>query len=95
VDLTDGFKGRPVGELILKGKTEAMMAWQPLTETQFNHPSTAAYQAAYEMLRSEDPGAYQSFAALVGEYGEDPLASFHLKRLLGGESTVSVMFEEK
>ena len=29
-------------------------------------------------------GASQAFAALVGQYGEDPLATFHLKRLLAG-----------
>ncbi len=95
VDMTDGFKGRPVGKLLLKGKSESLMAWQPLTEAQFSHPSTAAYQAAYEKLASEDPSAYQSFAALVGDYGEDPLANFHLKRMLGGENGVTMMFAEK
>jgi adenylate cyclase len=66
-----------------------------LTEDQHDHPSTAAYLRAYEQLQAEDPAAYQAFAALVGEYGEDPLADFHLRRVLGGQTGVTVEFTEK
>jgi len=34
--------------------------------------------------------AAQAFAALVGEVGDDPLASFHLRRLLTGESGIEI-----
>lgn len=34
-------------------------------------------------------------AALVGEYGQDPLATFHLKRLLAGDKRVAIAFDEK
>jgi len=95
VDEIDGFKGRPVGELILKGKTESLNAYEPLTEAKFDHPSTAAYLKAYDQLKSNDQAAYQAFAALVGEYGEDPLADFHLRRVLGGQTGVTVEFAEK
>jgi adenylate cyclase len=95
VDLINGFSGRPVGELLLKGKNEQLMAWEPLTAERFEHPSTAAYMDAWEQLKAGDPSAYQAFAALVGAWGEDPLADFHLHRVLGGSKGVEITFSEK
>ena len=34
-------------------------------------------------------------SALVGEYGQDPLATYHLKRLLAGDKRVAIAFDEK
>jgi adenylate cyclase len=34
-----------------------------------------------------------SFAALVGKYADDPLAGFHLKRLLNGAKGVRMQLE--
>ena len=42
-------------------------------------------------LEAGDPAASQAFAAIVGQDGEDPLATFHLKRLLSGESGVRIV----
>ena len=95
VNMIDGFLGRPVGELLLKGKSEPLVAWEPLSQARFEHPSTAAYIGAYDLLKARDPAAYQAFAALVGEHGEDPLADFHLRRVLGGDTGVSVELSEK
>jgi adenylate cyclase len=39
---------------------------------------------AFAKLETGDPGAIAGFAAHVGKYPEDRLASFHLKRLLNG-----------
>ncbi len=89
------FKGRPVGTLMLKGKTEGVEVFEPLLEDGPDSPAMNAYSEAFARLADEDPAARQVFAALVGEYGDDPLAMFHLKRLLAGESGVQMTFDEK
>ena len=80
------FEGRPAGTLLLKGKSQMLKAFEPLASEQFSSPANARYLEAYEMLEAADPGARQAFAALVGEYDNDPLTMFHLSRLLAGET---------
>jgi adenylate cyclase len=89
------FKGRAVGTLVLKGKSEGLKVYEPLSAEQSESPATEAYREAFAKLESGDAGASQSFAALVGQYGEDALATFHLKRLLAGETGVEIAFGEK
>ena len=86
VDRIDGFVGRPVGTLLLKGKSEPLKTYEPLTRERHAHRSTAAYLAAFKKLDAKDPTARQAFAALIGQYDEDPLALFHLGRLIAGET---------
>ena len=90
-----GFDGRPVGRLILKGKTEGLTVFEQLLVDQAQVTATKSYRQAFAKLESGDPGASQAFAALVGQYGEDPLATFHLKRLLAGDTGVEIAFGEK
>jgi adenylate cyclase len=80
----DDFRGRPVGDLLLRGKSESLRAFEPLRIDQFDSPATKTYLEAFAKLETNDPGAMASFAAHVGNQPEDQLASFHLKRLLNG-----------
>ena len=89
------FAGRPVGTLVLKGKTVGLDVFEPLTPEQMQAPATDAYYAAFRKLESNDPGAKQDFAAIVAQHGEDPLAIFHLVRLLAGENGGRIVFGEK
>jgi adenylate cyclase len=89
------FNGRPVGTLTLKGKSEGLKVFEPLLPEQANAPATESYREAFAKLEAGDAGTSQAFAALVGQYGEDPLATFHLKRLLAGEKGVEITFGEK
>lgn len=84
------FSGRPVGNLVLKGRAGELAAFEPLSEADAASPQTQAYIEAYAKLEALDPSASQAFAAVVGQFGNDPLATFHLKRLLAGESGASV-----
>lgn len=95
VEQVPDFKGRTVGVLVLKGKSEGLKVFQPLHADQVESPATKAYNEAFQQLDANDPEAKQSFAALVGRYGEDPLATFHLKRLLAGDTGARIVFEEK
>jgi adenylate cyclase len=85
-DKVDHFKGRPVGDLVLRGKTEAMRAFEPLTTDRYGSAATASYLYAFAKLEKSDPGAMAAFAAHVGKHSADQLASFHLKRLLNGHT---------
>jgi len=91
VDLIDDFCGRPIGLLHLKGRAEPLRAYEPLRPSP--DPAPTAYRAAYAKMEASDPSAAQAFAALVGEVGDDPLASFHLRRLLTGESGIEIDLE--
>jgi len=80
----ENFRGRPIGDLVLRGRGEVIRAFEPLQEKQFNEPATKSYLDAYALLKAEDVGAVAAFAAHVGKQPEDRLAAFHLKRLLNG-----------
>ena len=80
----DGFRGRPVGDLMLRGRAEALRALEPLSSKQYDDPSTASYLEAFGRLEAGDANALTAFAAQIGKCPDDQLASFHLKRLLNG-----------
>ncbi len=82
----DGFFGRPVGDLVLRGRREPMRAFEPVAEEERSSPHTLTYLKGFEKLEAGDPGALALFAALVGERPHDALAQYHLKRLLNGHS---------
>ncbi len=87
------FRGRPVGDIVLRGRSEPLRTYEPLSEEAFAAPSTAQYSEAFAKLEAGDAGAMPAFAALVGMHADDPLASFHLKRLLNGAKGVRMQFE--
>jgi adenylate cyclase len=81
-----GFSGRPVGDLLLRGRSEPIRVFEPLSPEECASPHTSAYLAAFAKLEAADPGALAAFAALIGERPGDALAQYHLKRLLNGGS---------
>ena len=87
------FRGRPVGDLILRGRTEAMRAFEPLQDEQFKDTATKSYLHAFAKLEAGDPGAIAAFAAHIGKVPGDQLASFHLKRLLNGSSGTRIVMD--
>jgi adenylate cyclase len=80
----DGFCGRPVGDLRLRGRSEPLRAYEPLASEEVGSPATRAYAEAFAKLEAHDPAAIGAFAALLGLRPADPLAQYHLKRLLNG-----------
>jgi adenylate cyclase len=87
------FRGRPVGDLVLRGRTEALRAFEPLRRTQYEDPTTKSYLEAFAKLEAGDPGAMAAFAAYVGKNADDQLASFHLKRLLNGATGARIVMD--
>ncbi|MGA2057859.1 MAG: adenylate/guanylate cyclase domain-containing protein [Bradyrhizobium sp.] len=87
------FCGRPVGDLLLRGRSEPLRAYEPLAAAEFEGPATAQYGAAFAKLEAGDAAAMPAFAALVGLHASDALAGFHLRRLLNGAKSVRIQLE--
>jgi adenylate cyclase len=92
-DRMENFRGRPVGDLILRGRTEAIRAFEPFQVGRCNEPVAESYQKAFALLEAADPSAMAAFAAHVGNYPTDQLASFHLKRLLSGTYGAKIVLD--
>ena len=82
------FQGRPIGTLLLKGKTSSVRCFEPLSAERAD--VAEAYQKAFDLLAANDPKAKQAFAALMGQYDDDALATFHLGRILSGETGADI-----
>ena len=87
------FRGRPVGDLMLRGRNEIMRALEPLQVEQYDDPATKSYVEAFAKLEANDPGAIAAFASYVGSQPQDTLGSFHLKRLLNGATGARIALE--
>jgi len=87
------FHGRPVGDLMLRGRSEPLRAFEPLRPADFQAPAVAQYSEAFAKLEAGDVTAMPAFAALVGSHATDALAGFHLRRLLNGAKGVRMQLE--
>jgi len=77
---------RRVGQLVLKGKTEALLVCQPVNDGLEGPVDTArlqAYEAAYTLMAASSPEALAAFEALAAQDANDPLVRLHLGRLRG------------
>ena len=92
-DSTENFRGRPVGDIVLRGRSEPLRAYEPLTAAAFEAAATSQYSEAFAKLEAGDAAAMPAFAALVGQHADDALAGFHLRRLLNGAKGVRMQLE--
>jgi class 3 adenylate cyclase len=92
-DASDSFRGRPVGDLVLRGRSEPLRAYEPLSEAAFSAAATSQYSEAFAKLEAGDAGAMPAFAALVGTHADDALAGYHLRRLLNGAKGVRMQLD--
>ena len=92
-EAVEDFRGRPIGDLVLRGKAEVMRAFEPLQEQQYKDGAAKSYLEAFSLLEKNDPGAIAAFAAHVGKYRDDQLAAFHLRRLLNGATGTRITMD--
>ena len=57
------FHGRPVGDLVLRGRTEALRAFEPVSGEQYENEAMNSYLEAFAKLEANDPSALAAFAA--------------------------------
>ena len=95
VALCADFVGRPVGDLMLVGKSEAIAAFEPLSAEERGSTYIEAYLQAYERMAAHEPDARAAFEELHRQRPEDRLVRFHLGRLRRGQTGSLIMFDEK
>jgi adenylate cyclase len=86
-------RGRPIGDLILRGRDEPLKAFEPLTQEEYEGTPTQNYLKAFALLDASDSSAIAAFARVVAERPDDPLAGYHLRRLLNGIANVRIAME--
>lgn len=88
-----GVPSRQVGEIVLKGRSEAL----PVCEVFADGPPAwlERYQSAYSQLREGAASALTAFADLARESPEDGVVRFHYSRLQTGLTTSVVELTEK
>ena len=87
---------RPVARLVVKGKTQELMVYEPVITTE-GAPTArdTAYDAAFDLLRQGSPQALPAFEQLARERAHDPLVALHLGRLRDGEVNDQIKLDEK
>ena len=93
---------RPIGRLLLKGKQEALMVYEPLAP---DHPGTyapnAEYCNAYALItgHGDEPNskasALDAFRDLAERFPDDPLVALHLGRLENSSCNDLIVLHEK
>jgi len=91
-----GARVRPVGRLVLKGKSEALEVFEPIDDelAQTRAPAEA-YAKAFDAMHAERPDAAALFAELAARYPDDPLVHLHHGRLATGECGDLIVMSEK
>ena len=93
-----GVVTRPVGRLVLKGKTEPLMVYQPIhngLEVPGAPLDDPEYAAAYALLTQDPVAARVAFEQLARERPGDPLVRLHLQRLQENQTGDLIVMTEK
>ncbi|MDQ5911474.1 MAG: adenylate cyclase [Pseudomonadota bacterium] len=85
---------RPIGRVLLKGKSQLLAVFELLDPQQTSGPDTG-YQEAFERMRSEHPEALSIFEALAAQRPDDLLVALHLDRLRAGKTGDLILMTDK
>jgi class 3 adenylate cyclase len=86
---------RPLGQVVLKGKTEAIEVFEPLTEEQAASPYMIDYLRAYTLMSNNSPEAYRVLAELGQANPKDVCVALHLERITAGVGGTRIVMEDK
>ena len=95
VDKAHYFIGRPIGNLILKGKKQGIKVFEPLSTETLESPAIQSYLRAFSLLEANNPKALTAFSDAAYKFPNDPLIIFHHKRLQSGENSATIHFDRK
>lgn len=93
--LTHNAHFRPVGDIVLVGKDEAIPCFEPLHADDVGSKRIQKYCELYEMIREGSPKALDGFKAFADQYPDDPLARYHFERLQSGETGTRIVLTSK
>jgi adenylate cyclase len=93
--LCHGIAFRPLGSVVVKGKTVGIAVWEPLHDDGGRAEFFTRYGAAFAKLEGLAPEAIDLFAALNEEDPSDPCVALYLDRLRRGEHGVELVLSDK
>lgn len=79
---------RPIGELLLKGKSRPVASFTPLTQSEIETGLAAAYARAYSAMEHGDEQAKALLEDCAARFPQDALTQFHWQRLQSGATGV-------
>ena len=86
---------RPLGRVVMKGKTEPLEIFEVLDAERDRSPYMEEYRRAYAMLDAGDEGAKALFSKLHAEDPDDACVALHLARMEDGGRDALVVMESK
>lgn len=89
------FVGRPIGSLLLKGKTKPVDTFEPLLYGGMDANQINDYRLAFELIDIDASQARSAFETFIKKYPEDALAKYHLGRLNSGKSGTTITLHLK
>jgi class 3 adenylate cyclase/CHASE2 domain-containing sensor protein len=88
-------KFRPIGDVVLKGKTKPVGLFSPVSADDAATNVVTDYMVAYDLLKAEDPRGIDSFQALAGQYPGDAVIAYHSRRIAAGATSSLIVLEDK
>ena len=95
VEKCSNFVGRPIGSLLLKGKSKPVATFEPLTKKQLDSNNVRDYLKAFELLNENNTVAKKEFKELCNRYPDDQLAKSHFDRLNSGKTGSTIILSHK
>ncbi len=86
---------RPLGRVVLKGKTEAIEVFEPLDATRRATSYVAEYLRAYGLMARNSAEAYRVLAELGRSDPGDLAVALHLERIAAGKGGTEIVMEDK
>jgi adenylate cyclase len=85
---------RPIGQLLLKGKSRPISTFTPLTPEQVASGLAEQYGAAYRAAEAGVDTALAAFEAVASRFPDDGPTAFHVARLAAGQRGVVIALEK-
>jgi len=86
---------RPIGTLVLKGKTESVDAFEPVGGKKSKSKYITEYLKAFELMQSGNLKAAAAFNDISRLYPQDALIAFHTERLAKNDMGSRILLAEK
>ena len=89
---------RPIGQVLLQGKKQPLMVFEPIHTSDITPSVTAhlqAYESAFELMRQGNSAALRAFESLAEQDPHDPLVAMHLTRLKAGATDALIVLTQK
>jgi adenylate cyclase len=90
-----GVTMRPIGRLLLKGKSCKLLIFEPTVRHGGGYSPIEAYAHAYTSMDGLEPQAAKAFGKLAQTYPDDGLVQFHAARLSNGEAGSTIVMTSK